>query len=129
MASNTSPRFQSVVAYLYCADAPTHAAWLERVFGFEMIRSFADKSGLVRNIELRVGACEIWLDHKPEAREKMRGVSDWIGVYVDNVDDVEQRARAAGVEPKAKMDRPWGVRELQILDVEGYCWGFLQRIG
>lgn len=129
MDHNQSPRFQTIVAYLYCADAVGLAAWLERVFRFEIIRSFPDKSGLVRNIELRVGSCEIWLDHKPEAREKLRGVSDWIGIYVENIDDVEETVRTAGVAPTAKMDRPWGVRELQIIDPEGYCWGFLQRIG
>ncbi|MBT0670096.1 hypothetical protein HT136_17150 [Novosphingobium profundi] len=128
MTDEAVAQYQTVVPYLYCTDAAALAAWLERVLGFETLRQFPDETGLIRNVELRVGACEVWLDHKPQARESLRGVSDWIGVFVESVEAVERKARLAGVSPTAKMDRPWGVRELQITDPEGYCWGFLERI-
>lgn len=128
MSDRQAPRYKTVVPYLYCADAAALAQWLEKVLGFETIRSFPDDTGLARNVEMRVGEAEVWLDRKPEAREALRGVSDWIGVFVEDVEEVTRRAKAAGVSPDATVDRPWGVREVQITDPEGHCWGFLQRL-
>jgi uncharacterized glyoxalase superfamily protein PhnB len=80
-----APTYTAVVSCLYCADAAALASWLERAFGFEILRSFPASTGVPRNVELRVGAGEVWLDRKPEAREVTRGASDWIGVDVDDV--------------------------------------------
>lgn len=127
MSPHAPSHYIGVVPYLYCKDAAALAAWLENTFGFEVLRSFPDEQGKVRNVELRVGSCEVWLDCKPEARAALRGVSDWVGVYVDDVASVAQRAKAAGASCGEPMDRPWGVREIQISDPEGYCWGFMER--
>jgi uncharacterized glyoxalase superfamily protein PhnB len=122
--------FSGLTPYLHYDDAAAASAWLVRVFGFEESRRHVDGQGVVQNVEMRVGATELWLDGLPDYwKQRGRRPEQWIGVWVDDVDAMFARVRAAGVEAEPPADKPYGVRQFQVTDPEGYVWGFMRRIG
>lgn len=122
-------RFLGITPYLLYDDA-THAAdWMIQNFGFEEISRYHDDDGAVINIELRVGANEIWLDNNPGYWAKSGKEPDqWIGVWVADVSKYRDVLMSAGVDAGALRERDHGVREFSAKDPQGYTWGFLQRI-
>ena len=123
------PSFAGLTPYLHYDDVVAMSEWLVRVFGFEELRRWPDESGQVRNIELRVGTTELWLDGDPGYWTPRGGKPDgWLGVWVDDVDAMAARVQAAGVTAGPPENRPWGVRELQVKDPEGLTWGFIKRV-
>ena len=58
-----------------------------------------------------------------------RGVSSMLYVYVDDVDEHYQRARAAGATIVTELeDQPWGDRRYQAVDPEGHQWTFARHV-
>ena len=121
-------RFLALTPYLYYDNAGAASDWLSSIFGFEEIDRFTDENGRVTNVTMRVGDGELWLDG--EGRDPAAGnrAGPWTMVWVDDVDLLHRRIRDSWVECSELMDRPWGVREVQVRDLEGLNWGFLQRI-
>ena|SRR6266542_5571405 len=123
-------RFLGLTPYLCYDDAGAAADWLSATFGFEEIDRFAEADGKVTNVTMRVGEGELWLDGQgahstPEDDES----GTWTMVWVDDVAALHERITGAGVECIGPMDRPWGVREVQVRDPQGFNWGFIQRLG
>lgn len=125
----TEVRFYGLTPYLYYEDVVTMIEWFTRVFGFEEIGRHANDEGIIHNVEFRVGDTELWIDGYPGYWNSRGGKpEEWIGVWVDNVDAMHARVARAGVECDAPVDRPHGVRELKVVDPQGYVWGFMQRL-
>lgn len=122
-------RFLGLTPYLYYDDAGAASDWLSSTFGFEEIDRFADEAGKVANVSMRVGGGELWLDGQGRHPKSGDRAGPWTMVWVDDVDELQKRVTGAGVECNGPMDRPWGVREVQVRDPEGLNWGFLQRLG
>ena len=53
----------------------------------------------------------------------------WIGVWVDDVDAMYERVKAAGVESEPPEDKDYDVRSYSVKDPEGVNWGFMKRLG
>lgn len=99
-----------------------------QVLGFTERTRWSDGEGVVRDVELAVGANELWLDGPvPDWQERLSGLASWVGFIVDDVDAVSARITetAASVEPP--VDREFGVREMTVTDPEGHIWGFIRR--
>src|ERR1051325_10058683 len=107
-------RFLGLTPHLCYDDAGAAADWLASTFGFEEIDRFAGEDGRVSNVTMRVGDGEVWLDGGGAHRVSGDGI--WTMVWVDDVDSLHQRIASAGVECTGPMDRPWGVREVQVRD-------------
>ena len=121
------PQYKGIVPYLFYDDAEAAMAWYARVFGFEEIGRWPDAAGKIQNAEMRVGDTELWLDgggKRPNADQRLT----WIGVWVDDVDAMYTKVQAAGVTCDAPVDRPFGVRILDVPDGMGHRWGFMRRI-
>jgi uncharacterized glyoxalase superfamily protein PhnB len=102
--------------------------WLTRVFGFTEKGRWVSSTGAITNAELCAGATEIWLDGDPNWwKERGRRPEEWIGVWVDDVDAMYARVKAAGLAPAPPENKFYAVRVFQVSDPEGYTWGFLQR--
>ena len=121
-------RFLGLTPYLYYDDAGAASDWLSSTFGFEEIDRFADDDGRVTNVSMRVGSGELWLDGQGRHPASGGRAGPWTMVWVDDVNDLHKRVTEAGVESAGPMDRPWGVREVQVCDPQGLNWGFLQRL-
>ncbi len=103
--------------------------WYEKVF-HAVLRNRAEgpAPGSTIHAEVRIGDCPIFMaDDMPESRIKspglLGGASSSINLYVPNVDEVFQRAVAAGaevVQPVADMF--WGDRYATIKDPFGCYW-------
>ena len=77
-----------------------------------------------------VKLAELWLDGGgPRSFDKDgRRAEPWVGVWVDDVDAVYERLKAAGVAVDPPGDKPYGVRMLSVTDPEGHRWGFMRRL-
>jgi uncharacterized glyoxalase superfamily protein PhnB len=121
-----------LVPSLAFTDVPAAVQWLSRVFGFRE-RSEARLSG--------PGGCLTWMElgdalihltteggHELRSPQGVTGVSVLLKVYVDDVDEHFQRAKAAGAiiltDPE---DGFRGGRIYRAKDVEGHHWEFSQR--
>ena len=122
--------YQGIVPYLFYDDVAGALDWYARVFGFEEIGRWTNDEGQIHNAEMRVGTTELWLDGsgklKLDAGEER---PTWVGIWVDDVDAIYERVKAAGVEADPPVDREFGVRMLTVPDPEGYLWGFIKRTG
>ncbi len=76
---------------------------------------------------MRVGNTEIWLDGSgKQQRDDPR--PQWIGIWVDDVDQVYERVSEKGVECEPPLTREFGVQMLNVDDGMGYLWGFIKRV-
>ena len=121
-------RFLGLTPYLYYDDAGAASDWLSSTFGFKEIDRFIDDHGKVTNITMRAGDGELWIDGQGRDPALGNQGGPWTMVWVDDVDLLHRHVRDSGVECSDPIDRPWGVREVQVRDPEGLNWGFVQRI-
>jgi uncharacterized glyoxalase superfamily protein PhnB len=124
-------QFRGLLPYLYYEDAGAMLDWLSRVFGFEERGRYIDKDGIVRQAEMLVGESELWFSgHGPGFWDAKGGRPDtWVGVWVDDVDAMYERVRAAGVDSEPPEDKDYDVRSYSVKDPEGVSWGFMKRLG
>jgi len=122
--------YQGIVPYVFYDDAAAAMDWLARVFGFEEISRWNNEQGHVQNAEMRVGDTEIWIDGggrlKFDEANESRPV--WYGIWVDDVDAMYAKVKAAEVDVAPPVTREFGVQMLTVQDPEGYLWGFMRRV-
>jgi PhnB protein len=119
--------------------------WLARAFGFRERKRMSGPEGRLAHGEMELGDGLIMLatpgphyegprrhrEHCEQARKwsEVPWVIDGLLVYVDDIDQHYQRAKAAGAtilsEPE---DGPPG-RRYRVEDLEGHRWMFMQRAG
>lgn len=121
--------FGGFVPYLPYEDAGAALDWLSRVFGFEERARYVDKDGVVQQAEMRAGAAELWVSGLRPGADADKYADNWIGVWVDDVDAMYERIRAAGIEVAAPVDKDYDVRTIDLKDPGGYWWGFMKRLG
>jgi uncharacterized glyoxalase superfamily protein PhnB len=124
-------------------DAGAAADWLVRVFGFEEDLRYAEGSGKVSHVELRLGEGSVMLGSPPgyvnplKLRETAAGaawnespfVIDGVHVYIDDVASHCARAREAGATILSEVeDTPFGDRHYRVEDLEGHRWMFAQHV-
>jgi PhnB protein len=93
---------------------------------------FAGKDGTVNHAEMQLADAVIMLgDPGSDYRNPKRlgGVTQYVHVYVDDVDAHYGGAKRAGAaissEPK---DQEYGDRSYSVRDLEGHAWTFAQHI-
>jgi PhnB protein len=103
--------------------------WYTKVLGAKLLNRMATPDGKsVWHAELRIGDSVLMLnDEDPQmgvrAPESSGASSFGIHVYLENVDDVFQRAVSAGAKPRMPLtDMFWGDRYAQIIDPFGHIW-------
>jgi uncharacterized glyoxalase superfamily protein PhnB len=121
---------RGLVPYLFYEDAAAMLDWYRRVFGWVELGRWSGPDGRLRNAEMRVGDTELWLDGGGARYQDVDGsrASQWIGVWVDDVDAMYTRITSVGVAVEPPEDRQFGIRMLTVTDPEGYRWGFMRRL-
>lgn len=121
MSSPHKPQgYNSVSPYLIVDGAKRTIAFLERVFGAELLRSFADGNGKVMHAEVKLDDSVVMLADAPPSESS---VPAHVHVYVKDVDVTYRKALDAGAtsvqEPVKKddEDKRGGVR-----DAGGTTW-------
>ena len=133
-----SQRRSAIIPQLPYQDVVAALAFLERAFGFREISTarIVDRDGSIDHATLEFAGAAIGIGpegHHGTISPRSGGiVSQYISVYVDDVDAHHQRAVAEGARIAAGLsDYFWGDeghRTYEALDPEGHRWRFHQRL-
>lgn len=126
--------FNSVSVYLVVKDALKTMDFYRKAFGAEGGACLTAPDGSVMHAEIRIGNSSILLSQENprwgnNSAEILGGSPASIHLYVENVDEVVQRAMDAGCkELYPVMDAFWGDRYGKLEDPFGYQWGIATHI-
>jgi uncharacterized glyoxalase superfamily protein PhnB len=131
-------RGPTIVPQIHYEDVSTALSFLERAFGFREIRParLVSRGDVIEHATLEFGHSLIGIGpegHHGTVSPKHGGiVSQYISVYVDDVDAHYRRAVAAGARIAAGLSNYFwgdeGHRTYEALDLEGHRWRFHQSI-
>src|SRR5438445_2312423 len=117
---------QTITPYLYYADVDAALSFLGEAFGFEETLRYTGEGGYVSHAEMRLGDAAIMMGDPGESYRtpaQLGGTTHGTHVYVDDVDAIFERARAAGAEiHEEPTDKPYGDRSFTARDPEGHEW-------
>lgn len=109
---------------LVVSDLQASARWYCEALGFTHIFTMPGPGGLASLVHLRwVKYADLLLfpDRDGALRDKPKGVGVALNYASSDVDQLVERARQYGARIiEGPIDRPWNVRELVILDPDGY---------
>lgn len=123
--------FHSVTPYLTVRNAGQAIEFYKRAFGAQERVRLNGPDGKVGHAEIMIGNSILMLgDECPEmgnqSPESLHGSTAGLALYVENVDDVFNRAVKAGASVKeAVSDKFWGDRAGSITDPYGHKWTIL----
>jgi uncharacterized glyoxalase superfamily protein PhnB len=122
------PRAVAAPRYRHATEA---VEWLCRVFGFREVLRWEDDGG-VGHSDLELEGAIVMVDRArghwtaPDPDEPPTTVNI---IFVSDVDAHYERAVAEGATPDyAPEDRPWGLRQYTVRDIEGHAWEFTQHV-
>jgi uncharacterized glyoxalase superfamily protein PhnB len=131
MTNNGSNGKPTIYPFLRYDDAPGAIEWLTRAFGFEQHFSVPNPDGTIAHAEMRFGSGMIMLGSAAgnvlgmKTPRELGSVNQGIYVYVADIDEHYQRARAAGAEITRDLEATdYGSREYTAHDFEGNLWSF-----
>ena len=117
---------QTITPYLYYADVDAALSFLGEAFGFQETLRYTGEGGYVSHAEMRLGDAAIMMGDPGESYRtpaQLGGTTHGTHVYVDDVDSIFERARAAGAEIREEpTDKPYGDRSFTARDPEGHEW-------
>ena len=128
-------RRPTIVPRVPYEDIRAALSFLERAFGFREIPTSRGgrADGAIGHTMVEFGDGMIGLGaqgaHGAFSPKRAGTASQYISVYVDDVDAHYQRAFAAGARiANGLRDHFWGDRTYEALDLEGHRWRFHQRM-
>jgi PhnB protein len=126
--------YHSVTPYLFIRGAGGAIDFYKKVFGATEIVRMAGPIGQIMHAELKIGDSIIMLaDENPKmgamSPQTAGGISVSIHVYIENVDDVVQKA----VDSGARLLRPvqnqfYGDRSGTLIDPFGHMWSVATHV-
>lgn len=129
---NPPPGYTRVCPYLLYEDAQAAVEYLTTMFGF--VQRLAHTGAVGRmHAELVLGDDGlVMLGQAGESFKSPRRLDAYPSVlvhfYVDDVDSLHQRAKAAGADVTELETAPVGDRRFTATDPEGQVWVFAQRL-
>lgn len=129
-----APVIQSVFPYLRMRNAAQAIEFYKEVFGATETARLTDPSGRIGHAQLTLGGTTLMLsDEHPEwgiyGPEKWGGTGSLLHLHVQGLDDLHQRALAAGAkETMAPKDQFYGERASKFVDPFGHEWMLGQHI-
>jgi uncharacterized glyoxalase superfamily protein PhnB len=126
-------RRPTIVPQVPYEDIGAALAFLERAFGFREIpssRILHEDAVIHAMVEVGDGVIGIGSQGAHGARSPQSAgmASQYITVYIDDVETHYQRARAAGARiARDPREHTWGDRSYEALDPEGHRWRFYER--
>jgi len=134
--SETLPSFPTFAV----TDLGASTTWYREALGFELVGQIpggagSESRGVASHLRWTRGADLFLIADDPESpaappdERRGLGVTLTFGMVDGDVDELAARARAHGAEVLLPpTDRPWNVREVLILDPDGYRLLFTQRL-
>lgn len=126
----------AVTPYLSVANAAEMIEFYKKVFGALETMRLKQPDGRIGHAELKLNGASIMLaDEFPEmgirSPESLGAARSPVSIhlYVENVDEVYQRALAAGATSlREPADQFYGERNAQVRDPSGHCWDLSTQI-
>jgi PhnB protein len=134
MTSKTKPipdGYHSVTPYLITRNAAQAIEFYKRAFGAQERGTLPMPDGKIGHAELQIGNSFVMLsDEFPQmgqqSPQSLNGSPVGLALYVENVDEVFNRAVKAGATVKDPVsDKFWGDRAGSIIDPFGHKWTIL----
>jgi uncharacterized glyoxalase superfamily protein PhnB len=125
MTVTTSQRFSRVIPILNVRDVASSIEHYTRVLGFTLHWDWPRDQSAKTFASLCHGQAELFL-----CQGEQGAAGTWLYYDVEDVDGLHQQYRAAGAELiQAPTDRPWGMREMLVRDIDGHVLRIGQPIG
>jgi uncharacterized glyoxalase superfamily protein PhnB len=112
-------------------DAPAAIDWLVRAFGMEKQLVIPNPDGTIAHAQLRFGSDFIMVGTSKDdalglkSPRELGGVTMSVYIYIPNIDEHYDRAKAAGAEMVIDLkNTDYGSREYSARDPEGHLWHF-----
>lgn len=113
-------------------DIEASARWYTEVLGFTTIFTMPGPGGIPSLVHLRwIKYADLLLFPERESSQvpEAKGIGVALNFSVEDVDQLAERARRHNARiVEGPVDRPWNIRELVILDPDGYRLVFNGRI-
>ena len=126
--------FHAITPYLTVKNATEAIDFYRRAFGARERVRMASPDGKVAHAEVQVADSIIMLgeecpEHGSVSPQTLDGSPVGLALYVEDVDDVFQRAVSAGASVKEPVgDKFWGDRSGSLTDPFGHNWMLLTHI-
>lgn len=123
--------FPRIMPSLRYDDVGRALVWLQDTFGLREHLRWSSEDGMVQHAEMRIGDGYVELAGATEDQPGPRTLGRTSTALVVLVDDVTehfthtQAANAKIVSPLS--DKPWGLRQYTVEDLEGHRWEFSQQ--
>jgi PhnB protein len=114
--------------YLIVKNAAGAIEFYKKAFGAAELMRLADPNGRIAHAEIQIGDTPVMLTEEvPEwgnySPHSSAGLAGHIHLYLDNVDEVAERAVAAGAKLLVPVsDQFYGDRSGRVADPFGYIW-------
>lgn len=135
MTTSSKPEgYHTLTPYITVHDASAAIDFYTRVFGAVEVMRLAGPDGRIMHAEVRLGDSHLMLaDENPEwgnrGPKSLGGASGSLMLYVDDPDEVFQRAIAAGAtEVMPVSDQFYGDRSGMVADPFGHMWSVSKQI-
>jgi uncharacterized glyoxalase superfamily protein PhnB len=129
---NPPPGYQTVSPYLLYEDAAVAIEYLAKTFGFEQRLAQTGAAGRTHYEVLLGEDGLVMIGQAGESFRSPRSLGIYppslVHVYVNNVDALHERAKAAGADVTDLELAPVGDRRFTATDPEGQVWVFSQRV-
>jgi uncharacterized glyoxalase superfamily protein PhnB len=123
--------YPALCPYILYEDTAAAMRFLERAFGFRERLVTKNDDGTLAHVEMQRGDAVILMGSPPNQQSPKRLGHVTVGLYVHvtDVDELYQRAKAAGAELDGEpADQAYGVRSFGAFDPEGHSWWFSQPL-
>src|SRR5215469_11547573 len=123
--------YHSVTPYLTIRNAGQAIEFYKRAFGAQERVRMPAPDGKIAHAEIMIGNSILMLGEEcpqmgNQSPEALQGTSVGLALYVENVDDVFNRAVKAGATAKEEVsDKFWGDRAGCLTDPFGHKWTIL----
>jgi PhnB protein len=132
MPQNPPAETPRITPYLLYHDVASALDWLSKTFGFRESFRMDGPGGKVTHAEMRMEDGLVMLgspDKEYKNPKELKGVTQFLYVYVDKVDEHFARTKAAGAKIlKEPEDQFYGDRSYAAEDPEGHHWYFATHV-
>jgi PhnB protein len=106
--------------YFHPVDAMRFVEFLEHAFSAGRVEVYQGPDGVMQHAKMRIGDSVVEIG---EAHSWWQPLATMIYLYVPNVDEVYQKALAAGASSVSEpVDQPYGDRNAGVKDPFGHTW-------
>jgi PhnB protein len=126
--------YHSVTPYLTLRNAAQAIEFYKRAFGAQERGRMPMPDGKIGHAELMIGNSIVMLsdefpEHGNTSPQTLNGTAVGLAIYVENADEVFDRAVQAGATAKEPMsDKFWGDRAGCVTDPFGHKWTILTHV-